>query len=213
MSEKLNLKELERKAWRSFFDDGLWDIYLGILLALMGVSAFLDRLELTETVAMGIYIGLLILVMLGMWAAKRFITVPRLGRVKFGAERKKRRMKTSLVLFASVVFGFILFLVVGGVARGEVSRELPWDVIIPAAWALNMLLVFGLMGYFLDFERMYFIGLVYAVVLPLDFLLRNAIGTHMKPFMFFIAGFLIVAVGAVYLARFLRNYPVLQENA
>ena len=97
MSEKLNLKELERKAWRSFFDDGLWDIYLGLLLALLGVSAFLDRLELTEAVVMGIYIGLLIVVMLGMWAAKRFITVPRLGRVKFGAERQKRRKKTSLV--------------------------------------------------------------------------------------------------------------------
>lgn len=212
MSEKLNLKELERKAWRSFFDDGLWDIYLGILLALMGVSAFLDRLELTETAAMGIYIGLLILAMLGMWAAKRFITVPRLGRVKFGTERQKRRKKTSLVLFASVVFGFILFLVLGGVARGEISRELPWDVIIPTAWALNMLLVFGLMGYFLDFERMYFIGLVYAIVLPLDFLLKE-IGTPNKPFMFFMAGILIITVGVVYLVRFLRNYPALRENA
>ena len=93
------------------------------------------------------------------------------------------------------------------------SRELPWDIIIPAAWALNMLLVFGLMGYFLDFERMYFIGLVYAVVLPLDFLLRNAIGTHIKPYMFFIACSLIALVGVVYLVRFLRNYPVLRENA
>ena len=27
MSERISLKELERKAWRSFFQDGLWDIY------------------------------------------------------------------------------------------------------------------------------------------------------------------------------------------
>ena len=98
MSEKLNLKELERKAWRSFFDDGLWDIYLGLLLALMGVSAFMGRMELSEVTHMGIYIGLLIIIMLLMWAAKRFITVPRIGRVKFGAERQKRRIKRSLVL-------------------------------------------------------------------------------------------------------------------
>jgi len=213
MSEKLNLKELERKAWRSFFDDGLWDIYLGLLLALMGVSAFMNTLELTETMHMGIYIGLLIIVMLGFWAAKRFITVPRIGRVKFGTERKKRRIKTSLVLFVSVVFGFIMFLLLGGVARGEISRELPWDVIIPAAWALNMLLVFGLMGYFLEFERLYFIGLVYAIVLPLDFILRKIAELQIVPFMFLFAGLLIMVVGVIYLARFLQNYPIIQEGA
>jgi hypothetical protein len=212
MSEKLNLKELERKAWRSFFDDGLWDIYLGLLLALMGVSAFMGNMELTEATHMGIYIGLLIVVMLGFWAAKRFITVPRIGRVKFGTERRKRRIKTSLVLFASVVFGFILFLVLGGVARGDISRALPWDVIVPAAWALNMLLVFGLMGYFLEFERLYFIGLVYAIVLPLDSILRKATELRIVPYMFVIAGFIIIAVGVVYLIRFLRNYSVMQEE-
>jgi hypothetical protein len=212
MTEKLNLKELERKAWRSFFDDGLWDIYLGLLLALMGISAFMSVLELSEAMHMGIYIGLLIVVMLAFWAAKRFITVPRIGRVKFGSERKKRRIKTSLVLFASVVFGFILFLVLGGVARGDVSRALPWDVIVPAAWALNMLLVFGLMGYFLEFERLYFTGLVYAIVLPLDAILRKTTGLRIVPYMLLFAGLLIVAVGIVYLTRFLRNYPVIQEG-
>ena len=213
MSEKLNLKELERKAWRSVFDDGLWDIYLGLLLALMGVSAFMDRMDLTEVVHMSIYIGLLIIVMLAMWVAKRFITVPRLGRVKFGAERQKSRKRTSLVLFASVVFGFILFLVVGGIARGDISRDLPWDVLLPAAWALNMLLVFGLGGYFLEFERLYFIGVVYAIVLPLDFLLRNMSEIRLAPYLFVIAGFIIVAVGVKYLRRFLQNYPVIQEEA
>jgi hypothetical protein len=28
MSTELNLKELERKAFRSFYQDGIWDIYL-----------------------------------------------------------------------------------------------------------------------------------------------------------------------------------------
>jgi hypothetical protein len=151
--------------------------------------------------------------MLGFWAAKRFITVPRIGRVNFGAERKKRRIKTSLVLFASVIFGFVLFLVLGGVARGEVSRVLPWDVIIPAAWALNMLLVFGLMGYFLQFERLYFIGLLYAIVLPLDFILQKSAKLRIAPYMFAFAGLIIIAVGVIFLQRFLQKYPVIREGA
>lgn len=212
MSEKINLRELEGKAWRSVFDDGLWDIYLGLLLALMGVSAFMNGLELSEAMHMGIYIALLVIVMLGMWAAKRFVTVPRLGRVKFGAERKKRRVKTSLVLFVSVVFGFILFMVVGGVARGDITRALPWDAIIPAAWALNMLLVFGLMGYYLQFERLYFIGLLYAIVLPLDFILEKIAEWHIVPYMFLCAGLIIVLVGVYHLRRFLQTNPVLRED-
>ena len=41
MTEPLNLKEIEKKAWRSTFEDGLWDIYLGSLFFIMGVSPLL----------------------------------------------------------------------------------------------------------------------------------------------------------------------------
>jgi hypothetical protein len=153
MSEKLNLKELERKAWRSFFDDGLWDIYLGLLLGLMGISGLLDRSGLSESWAMGIYIGLLALVMLAFWASKRFITVPRIGLVKFGRARKVRRIKTALVLFTSVVFGLVVLQVTTAIKHGAVPN-IPWGTLLPAIWALNMLVVFGLMGYFLDFQRL-----------------------------------------------------------
>jgi hypothetical protein len=122
-------------------------------------------------------------------------------------------LKTSLVLFASVVIGFILFLVLGGVARGDISRELPWDAIIPAVWALNMLLVFGLMGYYLQFERLYYIGTLYAIVLPLDFLLDRFVSSHIAPYLFLSSGLIIILVGIIYMRRFLQNYPVLGEDA
>ncbi|MCJ7813777.1 hypothetical protein MUP95_10735 [bacterium] len=32
MNALLNLKELEKKAFRSYFEDGLWDIFVGIIL-------------------------------------------------------------------------------------------------------------------------------------------------------------------------------------
>jgi hypothetical protein len=212
MSEKINLKELERKAWRSFFDDGLWDIYLGLLLALMGISGLLDRSSLTEGWGMGIYIGLLVLVMLAFWAGKRFVTVPRIGRVKFGHERKVRRIKTTLVLFASVVFGLVAMLLTSA-ARRNAAPEVPWRIIIPAIWAVNMLAVFGAMGYFLDFERLYFIGLMYAITVPLNEILITLAEIRIGPFLFFSFGAIIVVVGIFYLIRFLHNYPVIQEGA
>ena len=212
MSERLNLKELEHKAWRSFFDDGLWDIYLGLLLGLMGISGLLDRSGLSEDWAMGIYIGLLILVMLAFWAGKRFITVPRIGLVKFGRERKVRRIKTALVLFASVVIGLIVMLVTSEVKRGT-APNIPWGTLLPVIWALNMLVVFGLMGYFLDFQRLYFIGLLYAITIPLNEILLIQTGIKYGPYLFLAFGLIIVMVGSVYLVRFLRNYPVIREGA
>ena len=203
MSEKLNLKELERKAWRSFFDDGLWDIFLGLLLATMGVSGLLDHSSLTENWAMTIYIGLLVVIMLSFWLAKRFITVPRIGRVKFGHKRKVRRIKTALVLFVSVVFGLIVMFLTAATGSG----------IMPAIWAINMLVVFGAMGYFLDFERLYFIGLMYAIAIPLNEILIALEVIRIGPYIFFVCGAITVAMGIFYLVRFLNNYPVIQLHA
>lgn len=212
MSEKLNLRELERKAWRSFFDDGLWDIYLGLLLGSMGVSGLLDRSSLTEDWGMTIYIGLLALIMLAFWAAKRFITVPRIGRVKFGHQRKVRRFKTALVLFASVVFGLVVMLLTSATGR-DGSTGFPGSALMPALWAINMLVVFGAMGYFLDFERLYFIGLMYAITIPLNEMLISFTGLRIGPYLFFACGALVVAMGIFFLIRFLRNYPIHQEGA
>jgi hypothetical protein len=41
MSQSISLKELERKAFRSTFQDGLWDMYLGFLLLMMGMGLVL----------------------------------------------------------------------------------------------------------------------------------------------------------------------------
>jgi hypothetical protein len=212
MTDKLNLKELERRAWRSFFDDGLWDIYLGLLLGSMGISGLLDRSSLTEDAGMSIYIGLLAVIVLAFWGAKRFDTVPRIGKVKFGHERKVRRIKTALVLFASVVFGLVVMLLVSSGQREAAPQE-PWGALMPALWSINMLIVFGAMGYFLDFERLYFIGLMYAIVIPVNEVLINLAGIRIGPYLFLGCGSIIVVMGIFYLLRFMRSYPVLREGA
>ena len=51
MSETLDLKALEARAYRSFFADGLWDIFLGLTLLAFGVGAAVSRagLEYLQT--------------------------------------------------------------------------------------------------------------------------------------------------------------------
>jgi len=122
MSEKLNLKQIERKAWRSVFQDGLWDIYLGLLLLLMGSSDLLDQLPIGEAARLGIYLGLLAFILVGMWLAKTYITIPRIGRVQFGPARQIRRKKAGLLLAGSVLLGVVLWMVA---SAGRICRRPP----------------------------------------------------------------------------------------
>ena len=149
--------------------------------------------------------------MLLLWAGKKFITLPRLGRVKFGAKGKSRRKKARLLLFASVVFGFIVFFFASMVYSGGISQDLPWELIFPVIYALNMLVVFGLGAYFLDYTRLYFIAVLFALPVPVEFLLRKFTGIDLDFWHFAIPAAIIVGMGLVYLVRFMRAYPVVDQ--
>jgi len=210
MSQNLDLKALEKKAWRSVFQDGLWDIYLGIILMAFAVSAWLDKQPINDDLRMGIYIGVMVFAMVVLYVGKRFITIPRMGRARFGAERKKRRNIVRLVLFASVLVGLLLWWLTAVYFGGD--REIPSKWMFPAIWVVNMLLVFGLGAYFLEYERLYIIGFLYALVLPLDVIVKNLTQRDMDVYIFSGAGAIILVMGIVYLIRFIRDYKPLDFN-
>ena len=70
MSGQPNLKQLERRAWRSTFEDGLWELYFGATLLWIAAS----RLITIEVINVVLALGLLA----AFIAAKRVITVPRM---------------------------------------------------------------------------------------------------------------------------------------
>lgn len=208
MSEQIDLKGIERRAWRSTFEDGLWDIYLGLILFAMGISHLLDRLVMTEGTRTTIYIGVMVAAMLLLFLGKRFMTVPRIGQVKFNAERQKRRKKTALVLFISVMFGLGMWLAASVFGQAQSNPAETWRPIMPLVYVLNVLVVFGLMGYFMEFERLYFIGVMFAIPLPLDLYLRTHLNVDIGFHLYVLCALAVVAVGVANLARFLRTHPL-----
>jgi hypothetical protein len=125
MSTRINLKELERKAWRSVFQDGLWDIYLGFLLLTMGMGPVLPSLDTSVIWTLAMLLTFSVLAWLAFWAGKKFITTPRMGLVKFGPQRKAKLKKTRAVLFLSVL------LRMSGLCRPSSSSA--W---VPTFWML-----------------------------------------------------------------------------
>jgi hypothetical protein len=212
MSQNINLKALERKAWTSYFQDGLWDIYLGLLLLAMAVSALLSDVGFSESWGMTILIGLEVLAMLVLWVGKKLITVPRMGRVKFGPKRKAKLSWVMVILFISVLVGAGVFLVASAM-RGNRPGWLNAAFFAPAAWVVNAIVVFSLGAYFLDFSRLYLIGVMYALAVPLDIMFRQLTDIDLSFIAFGVPAMVILIVGLVMLARFLREYPLPTEEA
>lgn len=214
MSEKINLKELQRKAWRSMFQDGLWDIFLGLLLLNIAAFTLTDEYVANDDIQIILYIGGEIVALSLLWAGKRFITVPRMGKAKFGQYGKVRRSKVRLVLFATVLMGLIVLLIFEGLSNNRQIAGFPRDYIATGGWVLTMMFAFGLAGYFLDFNRLYLIGAMYALPFPMDILVRELWQTERWVFYIYaLPALIILTVGVFYFFRFLRNYSVAQEGA
>ena len=211
MSMQISLKEAERKAFRSTFQDGLWDIYLGFLVLLMGVGPELGgRMEdgtLTIPAILVIILVLACIPMLGFWAAKRYITTPRIGLVEFGPERQAKRKKVTAIFSVSVFVGVVLLLLALFFMNNPPSW-VEWGWVLPAGiWGLNAVVVSSLAGYYLDFPRAYLYGWFLALPFPASILLLENFNLPFITSYAVFAGVMIL-IGAVLLVRFLRRYPM-----
>lgn len=209
MSEQLNLKELELRAYRSTFQDGLWDLYLAGFMASLGILGIIGLRD-TETwiwligytVLVG---GVCVLFMLG----KRYITVPRLGMVKFGPARKRRKITLTIILGISVMFNIVLLLLTMGVIKAPVwldqfvsqmTRKGLMDIFVPLFAGLFITVVMCLIAYFLEFYRGMFIALLFGLGVFVDMSFDLPVAM--------VASAAIVAIpGLILLIRFIKQYP------
>lgn len=204
MLEIISINEAERKVFRSTFQDGVWDIVLGLLLLAIGVAPLLEEIKpLSDWWIMILGVP----VMLVLWIGKKFITIPRAGLVKFGQKRKSRLsiMVTvvSITLFVSLLLGVLL-------AKNSIPSELATGMSIPViAWILLFIVGFSVAAYFLNLNRLYIYGLLYAVTLPVSVLLKqNPNLRSISLSAYFVSAGIILFIGTTLLVRFLRNHPI-----
>ncbi len=202
-----NLKELEREAFRKFYDDGIFDIYLGGILITMGVAAALTDQMDSELAGGGVTLGLALAITIPLLLWRRHLLRTRLGDFKPGPERQRRIRGTRLVLLASVVLGIIVFGVTAAAFNSDTSAD-TLGAIIPLIWFINSVAVLGAMAYFLDVPRFYALGVVVGLAMPLLIWPDVLWDSKIEPWIAFgIPGAIVVAVGVYKLLHFLRSYP------
>jgi hypothetical protein len=212
MSNQINLKALERKAFRSTYEDGLWDIYWGLIVICM---AFFVYRPATGYSPLNIILTMctFIVAYALLWAAKKFITLPRMGQVRFGAVRKQKARTLAIILGVFVIVqGGIVLLTALSWRNPELAAKI--NSFLPAG-SMERLMVATVgslfvgpslivIAYFSDFLRGYYISILMALAVFLMILLN-------QPVYPVIIGGVIIVPGVVLLVQFLRKYPLHRE--
>lgn len=198
MSPTAGLKQLERKAYLSYHQDGVIDIIVGLGTLAFGIYLAIDQLffMLAAWLFLIAYVPL-----------KRWITVPRFGYIEFGPERTHSQRLRGLISITFLVILVALILLIG------IPGVLPGGVLI--ALRLYSELLFGIILAFLlfgaalmsEFKRFYaYAGLAVLLTAIAYWLALPAYGYTLA------LGGLILFSGLWMLARFLRRYPLVPEE-
>jgi len=194
MAERINLKEIERKAYTSYHQDGLIDVFAGVFILSFGLWLFLDMAWMGWmfwVVSVSAYA-----------AAKRVFTVPRIGFVKFASHRVKAMTSVAVMLFSLLaLLGLVAFTQTAG---GGTPIWLLFVIenhmlVIGVSVAAS----FSVVGYTFRITRMYAYALLTLIMFVTGHFLYYPLNYYV-----ILLGSLILLFGLALLIHFIRRYPL-----
>jgi len=211
LKDEINLKDLEKKTWIATFQDGLWDIYFGLIIMGLGLAPLGIFLGLPET------IGVLLLVFswdivagLVFVLGKICISRPRIGFVKFGQIRKKRNKLLAVFLGINVGLTIIIFIFT---LLGMFQISLPGYMVMLFIGLLFITTPFSFIAYFIQLKRVYLYALLGGFGLFFSELLDPILDAPFNDVLVFVPfGGMILVFGIIVLIHFLSKYQLAKEE-
>jgi len=187
------LKILEKRMASRYMEDGIWDIYLGLMALAFGLSILLD---INYLAAIMVSVGFAF-----QSVAKNMVTFPRIGYIKL-RKAKKRGMSAVLtgVLFLGMMFFLVFMLGDENPVRSFVRDYMLF--FIAAIWSGAIALA-GLSFH----VRRYFAYalLVFSAVILSEWM--GNLGLNL-----IVAGLLVMIAGLFVMIRFIRKYPITPQQ-
>ena len=198
-NQKINLKEIERKAYTSYHQDGVVDITIAFVTLIFSVMMLGDMPWLGGIIgilAISLYAGF-----------KKLLTVPRIGYVKFPQQRAQRMTAIAVALG-------VLSFVAGTVALMQTMNQgtPDWLVFLIDNYMLaigtSLAALFMFAGYAFKTKRIY----AYALLTLVMFVAGHFI---YFPLYYYLTalGSIILACGLFLMIRFVSKYPKAIETA
>jgi len=194
-------KKIERRVFTSFIQGGFIEAFTGIFLLQLGLPALFSRSGFGDWQSALLTLPIALILLIAVFLVRRFVVIPRLGRVKFLPERRRRLSKLIIVpiltLIAGAIVGYIF--TENASLRHIFVGQIPF-IVIP-------IIVFGAAAYFLDMKRLYVYGAVVGLVFPLGKYLETVIvSRNTLPATILFAAFVFLGMATVFLVSFLRKY-------
>jgi hypothetical protein len=195
------LRDIEKKAYMSYHQDGLIDIVIGLYALAFGSGIILDIAYDFSFAA--IMPAILFAIILPIWmAAKRKITMPRIGFVKFGTRGSNKLFAVFVGLMVAGLGVFFLFTV----ATTQNGTPFWLDILFQYGmiWiGLISAVMASLFAYSMGLKRLHGYGLLILVLFVSGYFLNI-------PFQYLLlaTGSTIIISGAVLLVRFIHKYPL-----
>ena len=201
MGDKINLKEIERRAYLSYHGDGLVDILVGICLFIVSLYAYVEMVWLAGSIVAGMTPTYM--------AMKKRYTFPRIGQVTFSKSRKGRSKNTYLFLIGmNIVFlllGFLFWSAFSGDTQPQwmhlmiENYALVFGVVGAALWAV--------VGYITELTRFNRYAAATLVVLGSASFIPTPFIAHIL-----LLSAIITVSGYLQFQSFKRKYPLFEEN-
>jgi hypothetical protein len=201
MSGRINLDEIERRAYLSYHEDGLIDIVLGIGLFIASLWAYVEMIWLMGGMIVSLtpmYMGL-----------KKKYTFPRIGEVTFSRDRTRRSQNsmTFLVIMnvVGVLVGFVFWMGFSGDTRPQ------WMLLMvdnfPLVIGVAGAVIWAVVGHFSDLTRFYRYAAATLVVICSANFIPTPFVAHML-----LLSVIVTVLGFLQFQSFRRKYPIVEEN-
>ena len=209
VSKEPNLKEIERRVYTSYHQDGLLDICIGVFILGFGLAIFMYNVLgfapiIGQVIPCSFFGAIIVLYPI----AKLKVTMPRIGYVNFGKKGRNKRIALALGLMAAVVCAFFAFIFLGSPRFGN---PLWWNLIsqnILLIIGVGCLAVFSLFGYALALKRLHGYGLLALIAFGFGHFLGIPLAYTLLAL-----GTIIMVTGFALLVGFLRKYPLDGDKA
>jgi hypothetical protein len=193
---KINLRELERKAYLWYHQDGILDIFIGFNILLFSMWMLADMAYLG---------GAFAAISTPIYAqVKKQITIPRLGYVKFAPSRIAKAKKTILLLVIAGVLalipGVFLFLTTQRGMLSPIQFLVDYGMIVIGVVGMVLLAV---VAYISEIRRLYAYSVLFVVIFTSGYFLSI-------PFVYYLmtVSVVIMVTGLYLLTQFLHKYPL-----
>ena len=214
MYEITDFRQIQRRiAQLTSFEDGFWDLLLGIIILLLSIYPVTRELLGPEW-NLAVFLILLAMLVMGQLVLRYFVSGSRIGHVV--PRRSGKRLLVLILTIGAVLITFGLLMLTFLGPGAESTSSLPVETSAGRGYMVELITLFilgglfSVMGYLFRVTRLYFYGWMLGLAyLASVYMVHNAGWTFLIPLA--IGAGIILLIGFVLLIRFLRKYPVRVE--